>query len=282
HLTQSLQIDEGRRSYTQSSRLRRAVGDQIDPKLAFRRFYRMIVIARRRFDHLRHFLRHYRAFGQFIDGLQDDLARLPHLFHAHQIAIVRVAVLSIRDVELKIGIALVGMRFAYIPLHARTAQRRPGQSHIYCIFGGDDSYSHSAAQPDAICIEHRLHFVDARRKSIAELLHLIFETFVSVVGHSAHAKGMASQSRAEEVLEDLQYLLTLAKSPKEDRHRAYVERVSRKPEQMARKPVQFRKRDAQVLSALRHFKTESLLYGLDVTQPVRYGGDVVGAVEIRS
>src|SRR5262249_17017144 len=44
-----------------------------------------------------------------------DAHRLAHLLHAHEIAVVAVAVLADRDVEIELGIAFVGLRFAQIP-----------------------------------------------------------------------------------------------------------------------------------------------------------------------
>jgi hypothetical protein len=44
------------------------------------------------------------------DALLHDLHRLPHLFHADQIAVIAVAVLADRNVEVELGIALIGLR----------------------------------------------------------------------------------------------------------------------------------------------------------------------------
>src|SRR5438105_4893948 len=98
------------------------------------------------------------------------------------------------------------MRFANIPLHPGAAQGRPGQTDVDRVFRGDDADPYRAAQPYAIFIEHRLVLVYVPRKSVAEGLHLLLESIVGVVCHAADAKGVASQTRSEEVLEDLQYL----------------------------------------------------------------------------
>ena len=43
-----------------------------------------------------------------------DARRLPHLLHSHQITVIAIAVLADRDVEFKIAVALVSLRFAQI------------------------------------------------------------------------------------------------------------------------------------------------------------------------
>ncbi len=75
---------------------------------------------------------HHRAgiLAQPLDALADDAIRLAHLFDAHQIAVVAVAVDAHRDVELHPVIDFVGLLLAQIPLDAGAAQHRTGESQL--------------------------------------------------------------------------------------------------------------------------------------------------------
>src|SRR4029077_12125346 len=67
---------------------------------------------------------------QLGDALAHNARGLPHLLHADQIAVVAVAILADRDVEIHFRIALVGLRLAQIPRRARTAHHRAGEAPL--------------------------------------------------------------------------------------------------------------------------------------------------------
>ena len=60
---------------------------------------------------------HHRArvLAQPVDALTHDAVRLAHLLDAHQVAVVAVAALADRDVELHAVVDLVGLLFPQIP-----------------------------------------------------------------------------------------------------------------------------------------------------------------------
>src|SRR6266403_2152159 len=62
------------------------------------------------------------ALRKLFDALFHDAHRLAHLLHPHEIAIVAVAVLADRDIEIEFGIAFVRLCLAQIP-------RRAGAAH---------------------------------------------------------------------------------------------------------------------------------------------------------
>src|SRR5580700_684327 len=58
---------------------------------------------------------------QLIEALFHDSHGLAHFLHPHEIAVVAVAVLADRDVEIELGIAFIGLRLAQIPGGSRAA-----------------------------------------------------------------------------------------------------------------------------------------------------------------
>src|SRR6266566_2089466 len=66
--------------------------------------------------------------AQLFNALFHDARGLAHLFHADQIAVVAVAVLADRNVEIHLGIAFVGLRLAQIPCRPRATHHDAGKT----------------------------------------------------------------------------------------------------------------------------------------------------------
>src|SRR2546427_5052770 len=140
HPLKRLQIDVRRRTNTHTIRLARSIAHHEHAKLALGSFYRVIYFADRRFDYLRN-LGHHRTFGQSVERLLDDHRRLLHLFHANEVAIVRIAVLADRYLKIEVRICRIGLGFANVVFDSGSAQRRPGQAEIDSFFGWEDAYA---------------------------------------------------------------------------------------------------------------------------------------------
>src|SRR5205814_10617370 len=67
-------------------------------------------------------------FSKLSDTLPHDAYRLPHLFHAHDIAVVTVAVFTTGDVEIEFGVAFIGLRLAQVPCRAGSPHHHAGKS----------------------------------------------------------------------------------------------------------------------------------------------------------
>src|ERR1700680_4675740 len=69
------------------------------------------------------------TFGQaqLLQALLHNAHRLAHLLHADAVAVVIVAVLADRDVEIELGITFVGLRLAQIPGGAGAAHHDTGK-----------------------------------------------------------------------------------------------------------------------------------------------------------
>src|SRR5438477_6700316 len=100
HHWQRLQIDEGWGTHAAAvGVLRFAVADDVVAELPFRRFDRVIDLPFRWTDDARDF--RFDVTGRrgldHRNALLEDAPRLPHLRHAHQVAVVRVAILADRN-----------------------------------------------------------------------------------------------------------------------------------------------------------------------------------------
>ena len=133
---------------------------------------------------------HHRAgvLAQPVDALLDDAVRLAEFLDAHEVAVVAVAVLAHRDVELHAVVDGVGLLLAQIPFDARAAQHRPGEAERKRALRRDDADADGALLPDAVLGEQRLVVVDVLRKALGEVLEKIEQRTLAVLVHLLDAK----------------------------------------------------------------------------------------------
>jgi hypothetical protein len=110
------------------------------------------------------------GIGAASHALPDDPVRLTHLLDAHQVTVVAVAVHAHRDVEVHVGIDLVGLLLAQVPGDAGAADHRAGEAQLQRALGRDHADVHGALLPDAVVGEQGFVFVDTGREAGREIL----------------------------------------------------------------------------------------------------------------
>src|SRR5690348_5197691 len=205
HLVERFEIDQRGRANPYTIGLRGAVAHDVVAQFAFGRLNRVINLSRRRLQHFADFAED-RPGGNFLDGLQADLPRLPHLFQPHHVPVVRVAVLSRRYAELVLIVSRIRHRLTDVPLHAARAQYGPGNAHGNRIVRLEYADALGSAHPDAVFGEQGFVFIHALVEIFAESLDVLLQFVVSLVLQAADAEGMRGQPRAAILLENLQDL----------------------------------------------------------------------------
>src|SRR3546814_3428224 len=74
----------------------------------------------------------------------------PYTTLFRSIAVEAVAVLADRDVELELVVAVVGLRLAQVPRHARAAQHRPREAPVVGLLRAHHADVDSALAEDAV------------------------------------------------------------------------------------------------------------------------------------
>ena len=133
----------------------------------------MVDLARRRLQNFSHFGKD-RAGGNILDGLQANQARLPHLFHADQIAIIGVTGRADGNFEFVLIVSRVRSGFANVPFHAAGAQHRAGHAKGDGVCGRQNPYALGAPDPNAVLREQVFVFDDARFEILAKAFHFLF------------------------------------------------------------------------------------------------------------
>src|SRR5678816_599676 len=175
----------------------------------------MVVIAYRWLDDLRQ-LCVDGSIRQVVQRLINDPSRLPHLFESDQVAIVGVAVLSKRNVEIHVGICGIWTRLAHIPRYAGTAQRRAGKTDGNGFFTRDDSDSHRATQPDAVLRKDCFILIKPLGEVADKTSDVGAKVVIGVIRHPANSPGVTRETRAKLSFKDFQNLFALAQRPEKN------------------------------------------------------------------
>ena len=246
-----------------------------------------------------------RILAQPVDALPDDAVGLTHLLDAHQVTVVAVAIDADRHVERHAIVNLVGLLLAQIPLDARAAQHRAGETQRQCPFRGDHADADGALLPDAVIGEQRLVLVYAGRESIREILKEIEQRALARLIKPAHGLGILElvdlvlrhvvrqvaidaagtiigrmQACAGDGLVHVHQVLALAECVQHHGHGADVECVRADVEQVIEDARHLVHQDADVLGADRHLDAEQFLDGHDVGVLVAHHGNVVETIQV--
>src|SRR5258707_2237137 len=155
------------------------------------------------------------TFGQaqLLQALFHDAHRLAHLLHADAVAVVIVAVLADRDVEIELGIAFVGLRSAKVPGGAGAAHHDTGKTPTPGVCKPDNADPDVALLEDAIFRQQPLDVVADLEEGIAERPDVVEELRRQVLVHSSDPKIVRVHASAGGALVKDHQLLALLEAP---------------------------------------------------------------------
>ena len=193
-----------------------AIGDQIDAELALGRLDRGVDLAGRNVEPLGielemmnerfHGALHLCALGgndlvvvdrhrpapfiraQLLQALFHDADGLAHLFHADAVAVVIVAVLADRNVEIELGVALIGLRFTQIPRRTRSAHHHAGKTPRPGVSERDHADVDVALLEDAVAGQQIFEIVADLDERVAERPDVVDELRRQILVHAADAE----------------------------------------------------------------------------------------------
>ena len=174
--------------------------------------------------------------AQLGDALLHDRDRLAHLFHADAVAVVAVAVLADRNVEIHLGVALVGLRLAQVPRRARAAHHHAGEAPLPGVLQRHHADVDVALLEDAVAGEQRFEVVADLQERIAERLDVVDQLRRQVLMHAADAEIGRMHARARGALVEHHQLLALLEAPQRRRQRADVHRLRGDVEDVREQP----------------------------------------------
>ena len=217
---------------------------------------------------------------QLLARLFHDADRLPHLLHADQIAVVAVAVLADRNVELELLVALVGLRLAQVPGGAgaahHDARKAPGER----LFERDDADVDVALLEYPVAGQQRLEIVADFKERIAEGVDVVDQLARQVLVDAARTEIGGVHPRAAGALVEHHQLLALLEAPERRRQRADIHRLRRHVEQVRQQPADLGIEHADQLRAPRRGDAEQPLDGERIGVLLVHRRDIVEPVEI--
>src|SRR6516225_1901373 len=161
-----------------------------------------------------------------------DADRLAHLFHADAVAVVTIAVLADRDVEIELRIALVRLGLAQVPGGAATAHHHARETPSPGV--GERNYAdvHVALFEDAIVSEQTLDIVAHLQEWVAERLDIVDQFWRKVLMYAADSEIGRMHAATRGTLIEGHQLLALLEPPQRWSERAHVHGLGGNIEQM--------------------------------------------------
>ncbi|EXI74626.1 MAG: hypothetical protein AW10_04228 [Candidatus Accumulibacter appositus] len=247
-----------------------------------------------------------RVLPQPVDALLENAIRLAHLFHAHQIAIIGVAGLADRDVEIDPIIDLVRLFLAQVPGNTRAAQHRTGKTTLQGALRRHDGHIDKALLPNPVIGEQRFVLVEQLRKTAGEIVEEIEKRTAArlverldlrsalplrllIIGHTIRqiavdaARPVVGRMHActGNRFVGIDQVFALAKGVEHHGHRADVETMTADPQQVIQDARDFVEHDPDVLRPDRHLDLQQALDGHAIGVLVAHHRHVVETVHVR-
>ena len=116
------------------------------------------------------------AWRHLVQALLDDAQTLAHFLHAHQIAIVRIAIGTDGHVEFDLIVGVVRLRLSQVPLDARTSEHDTAETEIQSVLGRDNANANGTLTPETIGSKQVFYLVQALSELLDELINVVHET----------------------------------------------------------------------------------------------------------
>ena len=149
-----------------------------------------------------------------------------------QIAVVAIAVLADRDVEIQLGIAFVGLRLPQVPGGAGAAHHDTRKTPPPGVRELDHGDTDVALLEDAIFCQQALEVVADFQERIAERPDIVEKLRRQILVHASDAKIIRMHARARGALVEHHQLLAFLETPQRRGERADIHRLRRHVEQM--------------------------------------------------
>ena len=154
-------------------------------------------------------------FGRIeqVEHLLHDADRLAHLVHANQVAVVAIAVLADRHIELEPVVALVGLRLAQVPGIARAAHHHAGKAPLPGILGRHHADIGVALHIDAVAGQQLFEVVEDQKERVAERTDVVDQRLRQILVHPTRTEIGRMHAAARGALIEDHQLLALVEPP---------------------------------------------------------------------
>ena len=213
HVFENRQVDEARRAHAIAIRIRRAVADEIEAELAFRRFDAAISFARFRTEAAQFRFRiNDRAVGNFRAAPAAEFSRTRAFPDAHHVAVINVAVIAERNAEFEAVVDAVFVHLADVVVHAAARSIGPVMLALMASSRGKHADVLRARHENFVPGQQRsrTHRGSAGNSSTT-FLRLFQPAGRQIAAATAEAHVIAHHPRAGERLEQVENFFALAK-----------------------------------------------------------------------
>ena len=196
--------------------------------------------------------------AQFGNRLMNDLQALLHLGHAAQIAVIAIAVLANRNLEVELGIKLIRLAAAQVPCKAGTAHHHARITPVRDVLFRDNPDVGIALLEDAVFGQEPMQVAQDTREFLRPLFDIVDQRGRQVLVHTTGAEIGGVQTRAAGAFIEHHQLFALFKAPKRRGQRANVHGLRGDVQKVVQNAADFRIEDADQACPARHRRVGQL------------------------
>src|SRR5262245_24282421 len=191
--------------------------------------------------------------------LLHDAHRLTHLIHAHEVAVVTIAVLADRDIEFELVIAFVRLALAQVPGCAGPPDHDAGEAAAPRILELHHADIDVALLEDAVVGEEIFDVVADFEEGMAEGIDIGDELRGKILMNAARTEIGRVHAASRGPLVEHHQLLAFLEAPQRRRERTHIQSLGRDVEKMRQEPADLGIEHADEPGALGHGDADKLL-----------------------
>ena len=212
--------------------------------------------------------------------LQDDPDRFPHLGHPAQIAVITVAVLSHRHLEVEFIITFIGLRPPQVPCQARTPHHHARKAPVLDLLFRHHADIDVALLEDAVLGQKPVDVVQHPGKGQGPGLDIVDQRRRQVLMHAAGPEIGGMKPRPAGPLVKDHQLFTFLEPPERRGQRAHVHRLRRHVQKVVEHPPDLAEQHPDERGPPRHDRPGQPFDGQTPGMFLVHRGDIVEPVEI--
>mmetsp|Transcript_18312 Transcript_18312/g.29274 ORF Transcript_18312/g.29274 Transcript_18312/m.29274 type:complete len:384 (-) Transcript_18312:3287-4438(-) len=222
-----------------------------------------------------------RTVAQLGNGLFDNAHRLAHLFHAAEVAVIAVAVLAHRDLEVEFVIAFIGLRAAQVPGEARSAHHNPRKGIVLNVVFSHHANIGVALFKDAVFGQKPVNIVQHGGEFMGPLFDVVDQIVGQVLMHATGPEIGCVQARTAGPFIENHQLFTLFKAPQRRGQCAHIKGLRGHVQNVVQNPANLAKEHPDQGRTAGHFDARQLFDGQTPSMFLVHRRHVIEPVKVR-
>ena len=221
-----------------------------------------------------------RAGRHVVQALANDTQALPHFIDPHHAAVVSIAVVVNRHLEVEVLVARIRTGLAQVVVDAGGAQTGTGHTPFQRFFRVVLGHVHSAAAQDTVLQAGLFIIVQPLGQPVDKGTHQFFPTVGQVLRHTADTIPGRVHAEAGDGFDHVIGFLAIGEGEEDGGDRAHVHDEGTQEQQVAGDAEHFRQHHPDDLDPVGHFDAGQFFHRQHVRKVVHHAAQIIDAVGV--